>query len=456
MLNGKLLLLDRNLTFIDILKESEALLKDYPLLIQKKPDEIYPLIKSHLSKIRLVFVSAHMTEKDSIDIVEELKKIRPTLSIVIIKHNDSSHLSDDEYLAAGCNSVLRAPEQYSDLVEETKKIFRNQDRWTDIKISPEEKNIEFTAPEKDYFAVPVSDFVLSQKSFFNVFIKLAENKFIKILDAGETIDDTFIEKYFNNKIEVFYIKKEEQQHFINLCKNLCDQVIKRSMGQEDIQITKILDLGNSIASSLYKLGITEKKLDYADSFLGHTFSMAKRFRMTNSKLKNYLDLLAQDEHVAAVTFISGMLAVELGIESSKSVKMVGMAALFHDIGLFHELPDIKEHELDPNNSTHIKVLNDHGRIGANILRENGGFEAVIMQSIEQHHLRKRGNSGGKINNLTIVAEIIGCADDFYNRVLMSNDKVNALKLFEKNELQTFSPNLEKAFLKIVLGRKNVA
>ena len=58
-----------------------------------------------------------------------------------------------------------------------------------------------------------------------------------------------------------------------------------------------------------------------------------------------LDSIEMKEHNSTVSFLAGMIANEVGIESSKAVKLVGIAALLHDIGLYDINPDFKEENL---------------------------------------------------------------------------------------------------------------
>ena len=214
------------------------------------------------------------------------------------------------------------------------------------------------------------------------------------------------------------------------------------------------NLGANIAQSLIHTGISQEKLDLANTFLSQSVTMIKSMKMKNESLKKFIDSLELKEHTSTVSFLAGMIANEVGIESLKAVKLVGIAALLHDVGLYEKYPDFDEHcilELDEDQQ---KCYNEHQKRGGEILRSNGGFDEVIYQSVEYHHMRRKGSDPSRrVNNINMVAEIIGAADDIYNIVISQKADEASLNTFTQTSLKDFSPQIEKAVLKLLNKKK---
>jgi response regulator RpfG family c-di-GMP phosphodiesterase len=154
--------------------------------------------------------------------------------------------------------------------------------------------------------------------------------------------------------------------------------------------------------------------------------------------------------VAVVVMVSGLLAMELKFESQKAVKMVGMGALMHDIGLYDLLPDLTVE--DPGRLSPADKLKweRHPERGEEMLRAFGGFEEVVYQAVSQHHQRKRGDVGKRrVGNINMVSEIVGMADEFQNTVLEGEFSPQRLNDFLLMGAPAFSPAIEEAMLKVL-------
>jgi HD-GYP domain-containing protein (c-di-GMP phosphodiesterase class II) len=149
-----------------------------------------------------------------------------------------------------------------------------------------------------------------------------------------------------------------------------------------------------------------------------------------------------------------MIANEVGIESIKSVKLVGISALLHDIGLYDLDPDFKEETYDPNNEDQRRIYDQHQKHGGELLRKAGGFEETIYLAVESHHMRRRGSDQSlRTNNINVLTEIIGAADELHNVVISKHLDDKKLHYFTLTNLKNFSPQVEKAVLKLLNKKK---
>jgi putative nucleotidyltransferase with HDIG domain len=334
------------------------------------------------------------------------------------------------------------------------ELFTSKETWTGVNATSDEKNVELTLKDEGFISTPLGDFVLTPKSFFNVYIKLGPSKFIKLVNSGDPLNDDIIQNYAKKGIAHLYIPIDEHKKYIRLCEEMSLKTVRNEAISSEKKMTSVLNLGANIAQSLLKTGISQEKLDQANNFLNQSVSLIKNMKMKNESLKRFIDTIEMKEHTATVSFLAGMIANEVGIESIKSVKLVGIAALLHDIGLYDLDPDFKEETYDPNNEDQRRIYDQHQKHGGELLRKAGGFEETIYLAVESHHMRRRGSDQSlRTNNINVLTEIIGAADELHNVVISKHLDDKKLHYFTLTNLKNFSPQVEKAVLKLLNKKK---
>lgn len=447
MLHGRGLVVEQDRKFTGILQDEEGL--PLPLSFASTLKQALILLKSEDAHISITFISTSVPPAHGIEAVKEVRSLRPSMPIILIDHYENHRVSDAQAAELGCLAVVRAPKSAKEMLRPLLQRLETQNSWQNVEASEEQKDVTLDVKEEDFLPIPMSDFVFTTKSFFNIFIRLGKGKLVKVLNAGDSVDPLFIGKYIEKGIKQLYIKEEEQQRYINFCDMLVKETIRKS-GDLDEKTARIIHMGENVKQGLYQSGITPERLHFADNFLQHSAQLARGVRRDEEKLSSLIDSLLNKDHVTTVVMLSGLLAQQLGFESKKAVQMVGMSALFHDIGLYDLMPDLKHEDPAELSREQKAIWNRHPERGVEILRQMGGFDEVVYQAVEQHHLRKRGDVSRKIAlQINMVSEIIGIVDDFQNVVLTGEYSSEKMALFEKEYMPLFSLSVVEAF-KIIL------
>ena len=447
---GKVLVIDNNLKFIDAIKSEDKLVHEFPCLFAKTYLEASQFLKQPKHNIRIIFLSTTIGVSHGVDELKGIKADKPLLPVFLVTHHPEREPKEILANEFGFNKVLRKPKTYSVFTQEIEDLLTSNASWSDTQASKEAKDIEIDLIADNYVPTLLADFILTPKSFFNVYIKLGQSKFIKILNAGDPLQSDLIKSYNEKGVTHLYIAIEEHEKYIRFCSEMSG----KSLAHDDIATSKkmhnVLNFGANIAQSLIHTGISEEKLDFANTFLSQSVGLIKAMKMKNESLKKFIDSIEMREHCAAVSFLSGIIANEVGMESIKSIKIVGIAALLHDIGLYDLDPDFKEEELEHFSEEQKKIFDQHQRHGGELLRKCGGFEEVIYQAVEGHHMRRRGSDPSRrSSNVNMVTEIIGAADELHNIVISRHLSDNKINQFAKTNLKNYSLPIEKAILKIL-------
>ncbi len=451
MLHGRGLLVDQNRDFTNAIQdEGDA---RYPLVFASTLTQAMTLLRHDEARISIAFVSTSVPPANGLDVVREIRQLRPSLPIILVDHYDFPRATPAQAEGLGCLALLLKPTKAEDLFSPVLKRLEEQTTWKGVAATADQKEVTLDKEDGKYLAVSAKDYLLTPKSFFNLFIRLSKGKFVKVLNAGEEVERGFLERYLGKGITHFYVMEEEHTRYISLCDRMVAEAAKRDVPTE-ARTERVLHLGENVRQGLYRSGITPERLHYADNFLGHTDQMVRRMKMENAAVGDMMASLLAKDHVAVVIMLSGLLAQEMGFESSKAVKIVGMAALFHDIGLYNLLPDLQREDPSRLSLEDRATWEAHPARGEEMLRTVGGFDEVVYQSVLQHHMRKKGGQGGKRNmNINVVSEIIGMVDEFHNQVLEGEYSKERLDQFMDEGMKLFSPQVEKAFLKVLKGRE---
>lgn len=437
--HGKLLLIDNNEDFLNEVQRDGDLLQSHPLMIQTSLALGLKIFEKHKNFIRILVASSKVFKtQDEVQHFQAKMGNHPYLFITHRGHHPLESLFNSD-------KTLIEPKSYRDIIEAVTDLISKRPDWKSFEFSHDKKFVEIKLKDEDYIGIGINDFMLLPQSPFNVFIKIGPGNFIKVFNAGDKSEEEVIDRYRQKGIGQVFLPTQEHKKYITLCEKLSWKKVRSESAPKE-KLKTVFRLGNEVARNMASLGLGQENLDFAETFLDQSVTMIKNLSLRDGNLKNFIEDLQDNEHIAAVSFLSGILANELGFESLKSIKLVGMAALLHDVGLYALDPNADEKTLAPDS----EIMQKHSLHGADILRKSGKFEDVVCQAVEQHHMRRRGgDSSERSGNLNLVTEIISVADALHNSILSETFDPKKLDEFLMIDLKRFSHPIEKALLKIL-------
>ena len=258
-------------------------------------------------------------------------------------------------------------------------------------------------------------------------------------------------------VEYFYIHRNDQLVYLQYCRQISKALLGSSLFPTEIKTSQILNCGQETISFLRQQGISEQSLQFAHSFLESVVVLIKdmNFHKTRVIEQFLLDVHAY-EHGVATTLIASLISYESGIQSSSLVQIVGMAGLFHDIGLSGLSQELIDEDDSKISQEELEIFHTHPQRGAETLQKVPGIHSTVIQAVLQHHQR-RGKMGfyseNKSRSLNRVAEIIGISDD-YLRISkrISKEGGNLEQAFEREAFAGFSASIVDIFRSVFFKR----
>lgn len=445
---GKFLIIESDPKILNVIFENQSLQDQYPCIVARSINDGVNTVERFGKEIRFIFISERLARIcDMSGFWRLLEKELKDTPVVLIEDKVA-----DALVRQQIPDRIAAPGAYIDFVNRVISRLQSDEDWKKCQNDGVEKDKELQAQDEMYVGVLMRDFISTPQSFFNIYIRLSLGKYIKIVNAGDPLPSDVFDRFSLKGIDEFYVPKVEHEKYVRLQATVTNKIVQTD-GAFGFKVKAVIKLGARVTDNLFKCGITPQRLDNAQLYLNQTVQVLRHMRIKNEVVINFLKNIEQQEHSSAVTFISSILSTHLGFESTKSVTLVGTAALLHDIGLY---------DLDPNynESSEIKdekqkeIFAKHAVHGAEILRSTKLFDEIVCHAVENHHRRRKGdNAGRRSSSVNLVTEIISVSDEFFSTVISPGYSQERVRIFMENELKNYSPNVERAFHLLTKGRK---
>lgn len=325
------------------------------------------------------------------------------------------------------------------------KPFKNSELLLTIEaiLNEVEKKSPSTEEKKAVFCkVSLDEFVTNKKLEFDVYIKLSETKYVKIVNAGDEIARDKIEFYKTKKIKYLYVLKEDFNKIIGFNLNVIKILKDKDNVAQEKKINFLKYTSEIILEKTFVDGISKESFNEAKEFLNVAID-------TISDSSDYLDLLnslkAHSDkiyvHSFAVSIYAVLIAKKMGFESNAAFFKLSIAGLYHDIGkkeLENEIIEKPRHSLS---LAERKLLESHVLRGKEIVESMAHMPDDIALLVFEHHEDQAGLGypmAKKKFEQHPLARILQCANIFVGLILSTEhasqervDVKNAILYMEK-------------------------
>ncbi len=256
---------------------------------------------------------------------------------------------------------------------------------------------DFTA--KDFCKISVMTLLVKQKDLrFNLYVKLSDDKYIKVLNARDTFDEEQYKRFQEKKMDFLYLRRPD---FFSLIDNLLGEVQKLYAADEALPVDASFSTTKAIFQTVHSAFETEGFTPEMRLLTEATINLAIKTVQKNPRLSELLQKMDADKssfvgwHSTALSFLSCKLATMLGWNSEATFFKLSLASMLHDLSLpsdqlaeLQTQEDLNESSLSPEDK---ELVRQHPRNSAKLI---SGFEEIpgeVSFIIEQHHERPEGN-----------------------------------------------------------------
>ncbi len=272
-----------------------------------------------LAGVDLVISDIRMPEMNGIQL---LQKIRENHPIPVVLMTAFSEICDAaEAFKIGAAGFLAKPFRREELIKVVKSLFPD---------SPDPSSVPTI---DDFSRMPIDDFICGSEIHFDIYVRLPDDRFVKVAHQGEDLDRERVMAYKEKGLYFLYLKKDDYSRYIGFNLHIGELITKAPAMDKEKKLHLIRHTGETLLQHLRSDGLDEEGYLYSKLFSETSIAILTE----NPSTLSLLDSLSSSAdylyaHSVAVSFISIMLARTIGWTSHATLFKIAMGGLFHDIG----------------------------------------------------------------------------------------------------------------------------
>jgi putative nucleotidyltransferase with HDIG domain len=311
--------------------------------------------------------------------------------------------------------------------------------------------------DEDYCKLAIEDFISGKQIGYDIFIRLAQDKYVKIAHEGDNIPVERIRAYRAKNINHLYMRKGDFSRYIGFNIEIAKKLPAADFIPKEKKVNFLKHTGEILLEQFFLNEVDDTVLDSAKNTVETMVSVmfeAPDMAALLQSLNQHSDYLYA--HCVGVSFYSSLIARAMKWENPRTLYKVSMAGLLHDIGKKELDPALIQKKRAELTAEEAKLFRSHPSTGAEILSSLRSIPGDIVQIVQQHHENCVGTgwpSGLKKSYIHPMARVVAVADEFCHLVITSptGEPVPILEALEKIYIgrgQEFDKNVLEALISL--------
>ncbi|MBT3983643.1 MAG: HD domain-containing protein [Bacteriovoracaceae bacterium] len=325
--------------------------------------------------ITFVVLQASADEMAQNDFNEQLKKMNSSCPVLVI--TDEDEFKDNNKIC-----YIQTPFTVADFQKKISRI--HQDLAED-------------SNNASYRKVRIANFWRFNKSLCDIYLKLSDIKYVKIINNNEQYSRSDIEKYSKKKLDHLYIRNEDFENFA------CGQfhtpflILDKSQWKEGQEEEALLTTHAFIHDLAKNVGISKLAVELAEAYVKEIEALITKEEDIYGlflKMRENRDYLY--DHSYLISCLSASMCMELPWKNRDEIaKKLTLAAIFHDITIddpnLAMIDDINSPLLKEFSLEQRKKFKEHPEKTVEMIRKIKSFPADVETIIFQHHEKIDGS-----------------------------------------------------------------
>ena len=252
---------------------------------------------------------------------------------------------------------------------------------TNNKVLPTNKN------KSSYSTISLDLLNLFDTTPSDVFVKINDHKFIKVIGKGDSVTPEEIQKYKDKRIRKLLIKKDKTKEYFD---TLYGRINKILTDEPSDTPDKILDIHTVIMDTVRTLGLssqiiraTQKSVEFAVNMFKKNKSFEDLSRQIFEHSTGYLT-----KHSIALAYVSTGILTKLPWDSPETRNKLVMASFLHDAAI--KSPDFNEADVEQDDPQSLMTFESHPNETVKILKKFNALPPDVDSIILEHHEKPDG------------------------------------------------------------------
>lgn len=421
-------------------------------------------LKIYKGKYYCLVLDLDTEHHSGLEVLSYVRLNAPQIKVMLIIENkerfDSLDLSKDELRALGAGDILIKPFSAEKLIKSIEG--ENQfEAWKNVKSSGDSKvEEEVNANDDEFTGIKISEFCGGNTTIFDHYLRLGQNKYLKILHKGDFFEAKRLDKYVEDKkVTHLYFKTKDRGIYVNFINGLMSKVALSKAIPTERKLSMARNLAEKYIDEIYTVGLKPQLIEEGKKLANNVYLLINRDPELGNLLKLYQSYdPPAHAHLFLVCFLASITCTNLEWASPRTVQTVALGALLHDIGRLKLPADIRTKHYQDMTDDEKAVYRTHPQLGIEMLEKHSLISEGVRQIVYQHHEYVTGN--GFPNQLTStriypLAKVVSLADEFSYFIMSKRiAPLEGLKEFIPNKkiIQRFDPSVVKAMIMAFQGK----
>jgi response regulator RpfG family c-di-GMP phosphodiesterase len=347
---------------------------------------------------------------------------------------------------------------FSEVLE--KIIYEKLKEGSDVNGTPAPIAHPTETKENLYGPVPIRVFFRSGQVPCDVFIRLSDQKFVKVLNSGEVFGDEELNRFSEKKVYKLFIPKDSLPSLLSKMTNewLTSDNIRQQTNVAPLSVSSEIQevmqmLGSTFGYSEDLEKLAKANVAVANSIISKNKTLNDLLKQLHASGDKYLC-----EHGVVVAFIASGIAKGMKWGSESTLMKIALAASLHDVSLASSelvgrrtLNEVKRAASEVGQVMVDQMLN-HPSQSAKIVAQFKEIPPDVDVIVEQHHELPDGTGyplGIDHQKISPLSAIFIIAHDIYDVFIVKN-KTPDLHAFVESRRKIYSHGVFKKILQAIL------
>ncbi len=221
------LIVDPDREFLNSLKQDPVAMQNHPMFAGDLATAV-ALMKSEGSWISSLVVSPALGS----DAVAELIRLSFDYVFgapVFFLCEPAKTKKDNESRAMVTQQVLEKPLTYQQILDWVKD---SAEKTKKPRGSREKARVRTVANDEDFSSVTATSVLTEGSLSIDIYIKLRQNRYVRVVSAGDSLDDARLQRYLKKGLTEFHLRKVEQDNYKRTCEHLTEMLSASAKKEE--------------------------------------------------------------------------------------------------------------------------------------------------------------------------------------------------------------------------------
>jgi putative nucleotidyltransferase with HDIG domain len=412
------------------------------------------------NEINILIINVETKKYSFFEVVKFIKQNSPKTVVVMISENkkilEDYFYNDKEIEKLGIAESYIKPFPVYHLIKFIEQTFKHK-QWGKVVANENEAGVEEEVKESDqsFTSLELKLFQQNNVVIFDLYIRLGKNKYIKIYNQGDKVDNSRIKKYKDKDPNLrLYFKTSDRLAYVNFSNELMRRVLEKKTVTSIEDVIKVDSSVRMFLEEVNTKGLPAPLVEESIVVCENIFKAVSR----NPNLQEMMDQFfsvddSEEAHSSLTAFYSAIICKHVDWVTSHSRDNIILGALLHDIGKVKYSKKFKSISKFEYSKKDLETAHNHPEYGMELLDNLIGLSEQVKQIVYQHHELNTGEgypnglTSSKIYPLAKIVAFANCVSrNSIHHKLSPLDTMRKL-MTEKTEIMQYEPFVIKAFLK---------